>query len=199
MSNPFMFDDNEPTMDDAGFTAETESAEEAPAESSNNRTFLIAVGVLGGIVLLSLICMAVYAMVFLPQQRAAVSTQEAQSAVLSTQAAVAQAETETAKSFTATLEPTIPPTETSTATPVIAAPVDTSGTPTPNATATMNALSTKLAQAQLTATYLPSPTALAETGFAEDVGLPGLFGMALALIVVILVARRMREAPSMAR
>ena len=34
--------------------------EETPPEESNNRTFLIAAGILGGIVLLSIACLAGY-------------------------------------------------------------------------------------------------------------------------------------------
>lgn len=59
--------------------------EETPPEEASNRTFLIAAGILGGIVLLSLACMAGYAFVILPQQRAvqagdqnALATQNAQ-------------------------------------------------------------------------------------------------------------------------
>jgi uncharacterized protein (TIGR03382 family) len=34
------------------------------------------------------------------------------------------------------------------------------------------------------------------SGFADDVGLPGLLVMALALVVVILLARRLRAVPN---
>ena len=39
-----------------------DDAEEAPPEESSNRTFLIAAGILGGIVLLSIACLAGYAL-----------------------------------------------------------------------------------------------------------------------------------------
>ena len=45
--------------------------EETPPEEASNRTFLIAAGVLGGIVLLSIACLAVYALVIMPQREAA--------------------------------------------------------------------------------------------------------------------------------
>jgi hypothetical protein len=35
-------------------------------------------------------------------------------------------------------------------------------------------------------------TALPATGFADDVGLPGMFGLAMALVLVIMIARRLR-------
>jgi hypothetical protein len=41
-----------------------------------------------------------------------------------------------------------------------------------------------------TATVLPT------TGFADEVGLPGLFGLALGLVVLIVVVRRLRLQPS---
>ena len=40
-----------------------------PPEESDNRTFLIAAAILGGITLLSLICMAIYAIVVVPINR----------------------------------------------------------------------------------------------------------------------------------
>ena len=40
-----------------------------PPEESSNRTFLIAAGILGGIVLLSIACLAGYALIILPSQR----------------------------------------------------------------------------------------------------------------------------------
>jgi LPXTG-motif cell wall-anchored protein len=37
-------------------------------------------------------------------------------------------------------------------------------------------------------------TALPTTGFADEVGIPGLLGMAVLLIAVIFLARRLRSA-----
>ncbi len=44
----------------------------------------------------------------------------------------------------------------------------------------------------------PNPNAtsqLAKTGFADEVGLPGLFILSLILVAVILLARRLRQTP----
>jgi LPXTG-motif cell wall-anchored protein len=41
-----------------------------------------------------------------------------------------------------------------------------------------------------------TPTALPTTGFADDVGLPGLLGVALLLVTVIVLTRRLRTAAS---
>jgi hypothetical protein len=40
----------------------------------------------------------------------------------------------------------------------------------------------------------PSPTALSQTGFADEVGLPAMLGMAALLMLVIFLARRLRSA-----
>jgi LPXTG-motif cell wall-anchored protein len=53
---------------------------------------------------------------------------------------------------------------------------------------------TQAAEAILTVTATPTTTALPDTGFADDVGVPALLGMAGLLILVIFVARRLREA-----
>ena len=186
------FDDNEfETTDDAPL----------PEESGNNRTFLIAVGILGGIILLSIACLVgVY--LFGSQNRAAQQADAAAAATQTAQAAddfVASALTSTAQALevqpTATLEPTatsVVNIATSTATPTpdstaVAAAGD------PAATATVGAALTQAAIAQLT--VVPTSTLLPQTGLVEDVGVPGLIVMAIAFVVVILLARRLRTSP----
>jgi predicted ABC-type sugar transport system permease subunit len=61
------------------------------------------------------------------------------------------------------------------------------------ATATVGAAYTQAAAAQLT--VLPTTTALAAGGIADEYGLPGLVVMALAFVIVILFARRLRTSP----
>lgn len=46
----------------------------------------------------------------------------------------------------------------------------------------------------LNKTLTTTPSALPTSGFADDVGLPGLFMMALLLVGVIFLARRLRSA-----
>jgi hypothetical protein len=53
-------------------------------------------------------------------------------------------------------------------------------------------LFTQAAEAQLT--VIPTSTALPDSGFADDVGLPGLIGLAAVLVVVVFLARRLRSA-----
>ncbi|MGC8856065.1 MAG: hypothetical protein ACP5QU_04630 [Anaerolineae bacterium] len=166
--------------------------EAPPPEESSNRTFLIAAGILGGIVLLSIACLAVYALMVVPNQRRA--QQQAANAQATQNALISAGLTATFAAQilpTATLPP--PPTQT----PVIASPAVTDTpavTPTNDpATATVAAALTQAAQAQLT--VVPTSTQLPGTGFADEYGAPGLAVMALALVIVIFLARRLRAAP----
>jgi hypothetical protein len=173
-----------------------------PPPTQSNRTFIAAIGVLGGIFLLILIVMAVYVAIWLPQQRAArekqiASINAANTATSAVLTKVAISAEQTLKAPTATPLPTA----TNTATPkpqptnVVAQATSTNTvavTAVDTRTATVAALLTQAAQAKLTSTFLPSPTALGRTGFAEDVGIPGLVGVTLLLLVVIFLVRRMR-------
>ena len=48
-------------------------------------------------------------------------------------------------------------------------------------------------------TIVPTSSALPGTGIADEFGFPGLVVLALALVVIILLARRLRAAPSQNR
>jgi hypothetical protein len=297
MGDSFIFDDDESRQ--SSFTDIPEGGpsegggEEGPPEGSNNRTFLIAAGILGGVILLALICMAGYAFFLMPRQNAAQNA--LQTAVLLTNTSIAGGATGTAQALlaTATLDPAsiaatsqavaatrqMAATMTASAiaaaaspTPVVvfftATPVVETATPDP-VTETVAALYTQAAQAELTAaitpvfakikassgnnitvyiepngatlgslangvqvevlpeqqdingttwvkirftnaqgqttegwviqsqliTVTPIAGAVPTTGFADQVGLPGLFIIGFVLIVIILLARRLRSAP----
>lgn len=182
-------------------------------EESSNRTFLIVAAVLGGIAILALVCVAVMAAFILPRQKAQqaanASTLEAQKTeveLIVGQTATSDQATAIALGWTATPTRTpIPPTPTitPTLTPVVvmpnqaAAPTIGSGDATATSlAATLNANAT-LYVATLTAgptLRVPTPTAIPTTGFADEVGLPTMLGMAALLIVVIFLARRLRTA-----
>jgi len=102
MGDSFIFDDNESGQ--SSFTdmpeGEPSGGDDGSPEGSNNRTFLIAAGILGGVILLALICMAAYAFLLLPRQRAAQAAQQA--GVLATNAAIASGATSTAQALLAT-------------------------------------------------------------------------------------------------
>jgi hypothetical protein len=171
-----------------------------PEESNNNRTFMIAAGILGGIILLSIACLVgVY--LFTRSANATASAQATNVAVTS----VAN-ENFISTSLTSTAEAAILPTATLEPTAVVNVPTITT-TPDPNATssvagagtsvaatATVGAALTQAAIAQLT--IVPTTTALPKTGFADEFGIPGLVVMSLAFIIVILISRRLRFTPS---
>lgn len=195
-------------------TERIEEEEIAPPEESSNRTFFIIAGVLGAIALLALICIAGYALIYLPQrsntQNAQRSTLEAQNTevqriINATSTAAELAKIEAAYTATPTITP-IPPTATATAsqTPVVAIPttavgevgLGTMGPDMATATAlhaTLDANATLYA-ATLTARPLQPTEYVPDTGFADNVGLPLLLGMAILLVAVIFIARRFRTA-----
>lgn len=165
--------------------------EENPPEESNNRTFLIVAGVLG-VFLLLVICAGVGYFLFTRssnQQANAVALQQATEQAATIQVGLTQTAAVQAITQTAAATNTLPPTNT----PVIAqATVTVSPTPNP-ATATVGAAFTQIAVS--TQTVIPTSTALPNTGFADDIGAPGLLIMALALVAVIFLVRRLRVAP----
>lgn len=172
-----------------------ESDDSSPPEESTNRTFYIVAAAIGGVMLLSLICLALYALVYAPQQRNRQATQVAAINAQNTQVAQAAVETGLAAKFTATPTITpIPPTATASSSPtlVIAQPTQGPVTPTIDRTATVAVLLTEAAAGRLTAT--PTASALPDTGFVEDVGIPAMVGLALLLVVIIFLTRRLRTA-----
>jgi len=174
---------------------ETED-EEFDGESSN-RTFIIAASVLGGIILLALICVAAYALVLAPRQKQQVADADATRVAQNTQ--VAEMLTETAIADIAALaaqaSPTVAASPTASPTPVIAVATDTpTATPDIAATGTVAAALTQAAIALQETPISTLPAELTNTGFADDVGIPGMLGLVGLLLVVIFFARRMRQA-----
>jgi len=217
-----------------------------PEEGGSNRTFLIVAGVLGGIMVLAIACLALYALVLAPRQRSTQATQVAQINAQNTQVHMAAEQTALAAKWTATpsatptaaspFEYTVQPGDTLDSiarrfgvdlavlralnnmaidaqpqvgkviiipnpglsldditpvpTPVLAQP--TAASPTIDRTGTVAALLTEAAAGKLTIT--PTASGLPDTGFADNVGVPGLFGLALVLLAVIFLARRLRTA-----
>jgi len=170
--------------------------EEIPPEESSNRTFLIAAGILGGIILLTLCLLGGYALVTYQNRNAA---QENEASAQSTQnAQINEALTATGVAFDLSQTPQATETLFPTDTPVVAQPTATNTleftlTPDP-ATATVAAGLTQLAAS--TATVVLTSTALPTSGFADEAGLPGLVIAAMVLVVVIFLARRLRASPN---
>ncbi len=165
--------------------------EPAPEEGGNNRTFIFAMGGMALLVLLSLACIAGYVFLVAPRLNNQRASEEATTQAQNATIEAALTGTAVVLAYTPTSLPTASPTETLVPSPT---PVVVQETNTPDATATIAAALTDAAQAQLT--VIPTSTALAPTGIAEDIGLPGLAVMAMAFVVVILLARRMRATPA---
>ncbi len=175
------------------------SEETISTSRGSNRTFLIVAGILGGILLIALLAIAAYAVLYLPSRDTGQQTQVAE--INATNTAVAEQAQLTAiakqvtmtPTFTATLEPTNTPTMTpsSTSTPVLAPTNTPDGTDDPAATETVAALLTQQAGGG-GATPIPTATALPDTGFADDFGVPGLVLVAGVLMVIIILSRRLR-------
>lgn len=182
-----------------------------------NRNFMLVAGGLGGLLLISLICIGIYALVIAPNRETASPaelTLQAQQSVLN------QSLTETSQAVaigpsatpTVTPSPTntvAPPTATETATVdpseegTLAPATDTpEGGPTQDPrTATVQALltqasvaRTQAAQNLLTTTATATSTALPDTGFLDDYGPIGMFLLTILMVMVIFMARRMRLA-----
>jgi ABC-type antimicrobial peptide transport system permease subunit len=209
------------TFEDMDFEddfADDEDALIALEEEGDNRTFLIIAGILGGIALLVVICIVLWVAVLLPmqqrsvEQQAAVARQNTEVALMVERTSTADAQTAIARAWTSTPTNTLPPSPTPQATLTYTA-VPTTAVVIVETTQTLseeslNATSTALqatanynadvlqvtltARASLTAQSPPSQ--MPATGFADDVGLPVLIGVAVLLIVVIFLARRLRTA-----
>jgi type II secretory pathway pseudopilin PulG len=172
-------------------------------EESTNRPFVIAAAVLGGFMVLSIICLGLYALVLAPRQRAARETQAANNLLQNTQVIVGMTETAGALQPSFTPPPTRPPLPSNTPTPtrVVVLPTDTPTattappstagplTQTAAAQATINALAATMGRT-------PTATALPTTGFADDVGLPNLILLGGGLVVIVFLARRLRTRAS---
>ncbi len=174
-----------------------------PPEESGNRTFLIVAGILGAVMIVTLICIVAIALFWLPRQQSAKKTENAQRLAQNTVVALGVAQTEAAAKFTptptvtkvATSSPTVTQTKVPTNTQVVAKASTSTATSAVTAnplTATAASLLTQAAIAQKT--IIPTSTLLPKSGFADEVGMPVLLGLAALLVVVIFLARRLRTA-----
>lgn len=193
--------------------------EEGAVASSGNRNFLVALGVLGGIFLLLIIALVFLFLSRRPGADEAANIQLTNEAIYAANTQTAGAATQMAIEMltpSATLIPTftdVPPTATRTSVVALATATGTvdpalaaifTATPSPGVgetagpagtagTATVQAALTQAANQTRTQVVILTATAgLPQSGFAEDVGLPGLFALALGLILVIVLVRRLR-------
>jgi hypothetical protein len=197
-------------LDEGNAPSMSETPDAPPPEEKNNRTFLIVGGVMGGLVFLTLVCMAVYFLVLAPRIAAQRTSAQATIEAGNAQALLQLTQTAQAALFSPTSQTSplplatgtkVPNTQVASPTPVIAVntPVDT---PT-NDPATLAALQTQLAlqiastgQAAAGTGTAAAAGGMPTTGFFDEVGLPSMVILALALIVVIFLARRLRKSPA---
>ena len=175
---------------------EQEYEEEATPARSSNRNFWIIFGILGGIIILALLCLAGIALIR-PGRENVNATRAAQLTEISfatTQTASAPRVTPTNTAVPPTRTRTPPPTPTNTPlVPLVPLVPTNTATSVDSAIATRSALLTQAAEVTAV-TPLPSSTLLPGTGFADEVGMPGLLVLALVFVVVIFLVRRLRFA-----
>jgi hypothetical protein len=201
-------DEIDDELEEIGAPDEAEEGESTAAPASN-RNFLLALGVLAGVFVLVTILLA---LIYLsgPRGTMTANINATNEAILAanTQTAAAATQVRAVQMTEAAITPEvtdtpIPPTPTNTQVVAFATATETPlaalgiVTPTPNELTQTRSVPDVLTQAveqtrTQQAIILRTSTVLPSTGFAEDVGLPGLFGMALGLVLVIVLVRRMR-------
>ncbi|MGA9398363.1 MAG: hypothetical protein WBV22_08910 [Anaerolineaceae bacterium] len=162
-----------------------------PKARSNAKPLLTILGIIAAIGIIAVIAVAFIYFYLLPQTRQTGVDQTAQQNAAATATAnilTQEANISIWATATANAKPTQTPT--STRTP-LASKTPTVGTVDPR-TATVAVIMTQAAAARLTATYQRTAGILPKTGFADEVGLPGLVALSLVLIVVIYLVRRLR-------
>ena len=177
---------------------ETPAEEEAPPPGG--RSFITVVGIIGGIIVLAALALVGYFLFTrgtlatrFQQQAAQLNAQNTAVAATATYASMAQ------MTQKAILPPTWTPVPQNTAVQASPTPKPTNTVAVPTADeAAKNSTATARASAtnRVSATPLKTATALPQTGFADEVGLPGLLGLALGLVIVVFAARRIRLSTS---
>ncbi len=183
--------------------------ETPPPKDQKNRTFVAIAGILGAVILLAIVAMAAFAILILPGRNA----QKAAMAVKLNAQNTATVMAATSSAMTA-MAPTITPLPTETATPeptFTPMPKQPEATATPELgtggdmtedmamTATVSALLTQAAGGKeetvvADADATLAPTALPTTGFADTMGIPGLVGLGVLFVALILITRQVRSA-----
>lgn len=202
-----------------GQTPETTPPEKKPS-NRNFIIAISAIGAVFVLITIALVVVAVFVLPGQNKARQEASLQTQTANQSTAQVATAQVATEQAKKLiivppgntpspTATAaQPTITPVLASTNTPTKANPSSlATATTNPNAIitatatatavadgqkATLSAQQTLLANGKFTATVIATSTALPNTGFADEFGLPALLGLGAAMIMVIFLVRRLR-------
>lgn len=161
-----------------------ENPEETTQEEGKNRSFVILVAVLGGLLVLGIGAFVAWALLIAPRIRQDVESQNEAIFATNTAIAIAAAATETA-AVTPTPTDTPVPTDTPppTATPTSRPTTDTPESETPDPTATLS-LATPETNGEENAAAVP------DTG----IGLLGGAALAIGLAFILILVRRLRKA-----
>jgi len=165
----------------------TEEGEQAPEGARSNRTFIILVAVLGGLLVLAIGAFVAWAAFIAPNVRADIESQNEATFATNTAVAIALAGTQTVAAYTAT--PSDTPVPTSTPFPTsTASPRPPTDTPEPQITATV--------LAETPTSEVAEESGSAESGAMPETGIGVLAGVLLAggLAVLLVLVRRMRSA-----
>lgn len=173
--------------------------EPEPPKRRGNRTFLIAIAIVGIIFVIALILLLLVAPKLLADQRLAQQEQAAQINAANTATAMYATSMAQLAQATKTPMPTVAaaggvaPTKT----PVVViqqnTPMGAGGSGlSASELATVSALQTEMAGRGVSGTPGVSATALPSAGFADDVGLPMMAGLAIILVAVIVLSRKLR-------
>ncbi len=200
---PFDTDDSEleeqfPTPSEPEGTSYEEEPEEP--KSDGNKSFKTAIAIIGGIALLFIVADVLFLIFGRGLLSGGTTSKAAQINAQNTAIAMQGTATEIANQQVATMKalptntkvptntPVVAPTNTATAQPTL--PVNAQ-TQTVVAFQTMAAV-TLTAQSTLGLTPQPTSTGIPDTGIMDDLGLPFLAGGALALVAIIILARKLR-------
>ena len=182
-------------MEDLELYADEE--EEAAEAEGSNRTFIILVGALGGLLLLGLCAFAVWAFWLSPRQQAAVDALN--QSIMATNAAIeaetmGEPEAETEEEATA-ISPTERATEAPTNTPQ-PPPTEEPSTPAPATETPAEVAEAKTPTPSPQPTRRPTATPRAGSSDVPDtgIGVVGASALAVGLLFVLVVVRRMRRA-----
>lgn len=207
MGNDFLFQDTEEEN-----KSKSKQKKRKPRKGKSNRNFWIAAGVILGMFVILLGILFALAFFILPktqterlQQAALINAHNTATVLAATNSGVLVAQVPTNTPMpTGTMTPTSTPvivlfTETTQPTATqesgISAQAESSGqTATAAAILAQTSIAqTETAQASMpTATPTMTPTALPQTGIADEMNIPGLVGIALVLVMVIFLTRRVR-------
>jgi len=191
-----------------------ETSEQKPA---SNRTFIVIIGIIFAFFVLIGGAIAAYVLLIAPRSADKAAQDAALINAQNTATSVAATEQSMIMQLALTPSATLPPTateevaETEVPNTPTAVMIVASDTPEPTATeeitvevgaadfdaltATVASLLTLAAEGK---TATATPSALPDSGFADNVGLPGMLGLAVLMVAIIFLARRLRSAANTA-